>query len=79
MWPHYIAQVPHCTYTKLKVNKWGSEFASISYVIYKHIKCANNILADAISILRSVYSYDSLDITGKEKSLDMIFLKNFPQ
>ena len=65
----------HCTSSSLhiyqtqKVNDWGTEIASMSYVIFEHIKGTNKILADNISCLRSIHLNDPLDPEGEGKDL----------
>ena len=63
MWPHSIMYKFLTAHTlNSKVNNWGTEIASMSCVIFKHVKGPDNILADSVSHLRSIHLYDSLDL-----------------
>ena len=55
---------------KSKVNNWGTELASMSHVIFEHIKGTSNILEDCISRLRSTGLYNVLDSEGFETSVN---------
>ena len=53
-----------------KVNIQRTEIASMSHVIFEHIKGTANILADCISKLRSTGLYNMLDSEGFETSMN---------
>ena len=60
------------------MSNWGTEIASMSHVIFEHIKGKDNSLADIISCLRSIHLYDSLDPEVDWNKLEHNSFKELP-